>query len=251
MHGSDTLGDFCKSFEMAETDRRGDVGEPIYIRIDGSRFSRFTRGMERPYDERMSSAMVATVKAIMADYHSLIGYTQSDEISLVFYSAEHETHHGGKYQKIVSRLASKATAKFRAAAMENGLERFVERQEPEFDARAFAVPSLDVASKVLRWRELDATRNAIQMAAQAFYSHKALHGKNGDDMLAMLADKGVAFDDYPAFFRRGTFIRRVVEERMLTADELAGIPEKHRPSGPVQRHKFVEVEPAEAYGLLA
>lgn len=112
------------------------------------------------------------------------------------------------------------------------------------------MPSLDIAAKVLRWREIDATKNAIQMAASSLYSHKTLQGKRGCDMLELIAAEGVEFDDYPTFFRRGTFIQRVVEERMLTDEELSRIPERHRPAGPVQRNAYVEVEPVDAYASL-
>lgn len=236
---SETLGDFCKRLECAETLRRGEIGQPIYVRIDGARFSKFTRGMKRPFDPRMSAAMVETVEAIMNAYPALVGYTQSDEINLVYYHPEHETHHGGKYQKLVSRLASKATAEFTRLAFRNDLSAFVAHQLPEFDARAFAVPDLETAAKLLRWREIDARRNAVQMVAQPLYSHKQLQGKHTDNLLQMIADKGHNFDALPEFFRLGTYVRRITEWRELTAEEKVHIPEKHWPEGPVQRHKFV------------
>jgi tRNA(His) 5'-end guanylyltransferase len=48
-------------------------------------------------------------------------------------------------------------------------------------------------------------------------------------MQEMMFGKGVNFNDYPAFFKRGTFVRRVTE--MVTLDEksLKRIPEQHRP----------------------
>jgi tRNA(His) 5'-end guanylyltransferase len=46
----------------------------------------------------------------------------------------------------------------------------------------------------------------------------------------MLFRKGVNFNDYPAFFKRGTFVRRSTVERAFTAEELARIPEQHRPN---------------------
>lgn len=234
----DSLGDYCKSLERIETDRRAEIGKPIYVRIDGNRFSSFTKGMGRPFDEFMSYSMIETTKAIMEDYQAVIGYTQSDEISLVFYHPEHETHHGGKYQKIVSRLASKATACFYQAAMRHGLHDFIKCQFPEFDARAFAVPDLETAAKVLFWRQIDASKNAVSMAARAHYSHKQLHGKNKDDMLEMLAAKGVDFNQYPNFFRCGKYVRRVTELRMLSPEELERIPLQHRPTEPVVRHRM-------------
>ena len=76
---------------------------------------------------------------------------------------------------------------------------------------------------------MDATKNAVSMAARAYYSAKALHGKKSAEMQEMLFAKGVNFNDYPAFFKRGTFLRRVTRERALFAAELAAIPEAHRP----------------------
>ena len=92
---------------------------------------------------------------------------------------------------------------------------------------------------------MDARKNAISMVAQANFSHKALFEKEQRDMLAMLAEKGIEFDALPACFRRGSFIRHEAIERMLTNDELARIPEKHRPTGPVMRSdvKVLDVPP--------
>lgn len=79
------------------------------------------------------------------------------------------------------------------------------------------------------WREMDATKNAISMAARSVYSHAALDHKTGSEMQEMLFAKGINFNDYPAFFKRGTFVRRSTVERIFTEEELARIPEKHRP----------------------
>jgi hypothetical protein len=63
-------------------------------------------------------------------------------------------------------------------------------------------------------------------------------------MQEMIFQKGQNFNDYPAFFKRGTFVRRVAVERPFTADELARIPERHRPAPDalVTRSSVVEVE---------
>ena len=67
------------------------------------------------------------------------------------------------------------------------------------------------------------------MATSHYYSHKDMHLKNQAQMNEMLFAKGVNFNDYPSFFKRGTWVRRVVDERVLTAEEWIRIPEKHRP----------------------
>lgn len=67
------------------------------------------------------------------------------------------------------------------------------------------------------------------MAARAFYGAKELQGKSSAELQEMLFRKGVNFNDYPAFFKRGTFVRRSTVERAFTPQELARIPEQHRP----------------------
>ena len=81
---TDEFGARMKSYESSETARRVDVQLPIYARIDGRSFSRFTRGMDRPFDQKMTDAMIETTKHLVHETHAKIGYTQSDEISLVW-----------------------------------------------------------------------------------------------------------------------------------------------------------------------
>lgn len=232
MSYGDDLGDRMKGLEAHETSRRFLPLLPIYARIDGRGFSGFTRGMRRPYDERMTVAMTETTKALVEATHARIGYTQSDEISLVWQA---ETDQGsvffdGKVQKMCSVLAGLATAAFTRAvlASEPDFVAYAERL-PHFDCRVFQLPSRTEAANMLLWRNLDATKNAISMAARHHYPHKALHEKNGAEMQEMLFAKGINFNDYPAFFKRGIWVRRTAVERTLAPEELARIPERHRP----------------------
>lgn len=229
---ADEFGNRMKAYEAVETARKLDPLLPIYARIDGRAFSTFTRGMERPFDPRLTSAMIETTKHLVHATHARIGYTQSDEISLVWLAdnPESDVFFSGKVQKMCSVLASLAAAKFASAIPPTWLERL-----PHFDARVFQLPSRDEAANAFLWRAMDARKNAISMVAQSRYSHKRLHGVDQRGMLAMLEADGVDFDALPARFRRGSFVRRVNVLRGLTQDELQRIPEKHRPSGPVTR----------------
>jgi tRNA(His) guanylyltransferase len=231
MSTGDDLGDRMKAYEAAE-DRRFAPGLPIYARIDGRSFSRFTKGMKRPYDPAMTAAMVATVKGLVADTHARIGYTQSDEISLVWLADApgSQTFFDGRVQKLCSILGSLATAHFTAALLASDELRERASRLPHFDCRVVQLPSKVEAANMFLWRELDARKNAVSMAAQAVFSHKQLHGQGQADMLAMLAEAGVDFDAYPSSFTRGTFVRRVSFERAFTSDELERIPEGHRPA---------------------
>jgi tRNA(His) 5'-end guanylyltransferase len=98
---------------------------------------------------------------------------------------------------------------------------------PTFDARVWNVPNVVEGANVFLWREQDATKNSISMAARSYYSHKILMNKNGSEMQEMLFQKGINWNDYPTFFRRGTYIQRRKVERLFTAVELDKLPLKH------------------------
>lgn len=239
LKGNDEFGNRMKAYEAVETARKLDPTLPIYARIDGRSFSKFTKGMERPFDPRMTSAMVETVMHLAHATHARIGYTQSDEISLVWLADDPSSDilFSAKLQKMVSVLASMAAAKF-ARVCPPGFE----DRLPHFDCRVFQLPSKEEAANAFLWRVMDARKNAISMLAQSHFSPKALHGKDQTAMRAMLADVGVEFEDYPVAFKHGSFVRRTNVERMLSAEELAAIPERHRPTGPVVRSEMQVVE---------
>jgi tRNA(His) 5'-end guanylyltransferase len=231
----DPFGDRLKGYEAVETGRRLDPHLPVYARIDGRGFSRFTRGMRRPFDERMSFAMRETTRHLIREAGARLGYTQSDEISLIWHVPADvpgsQMFFDAKVQKLCSVLAGLATASFgRTVATFHDPEfaAYASRL-PHFDARVFNLPSREEGANAFLWREFDATRNAVSMAAFHHFSAKQLHGVSVDGMRAMLREAGVDFDAYPVFFKRGTYLRRVSGERELTEEERAAIPEKFRP----------------------
>lgn len=238
----DALGDRMKAFEKLEAGRKLMPGLPIMVRLDGRSFHTFTRGMTRPFDINMSGAMVETARYLVHDTHARFAYTQSDEITLGFWSDDplSEPMFGGRIQKLCSVLAGITTAKFNQEVAIRMPDRA--KLLPVFDARVFNMPNLDEMVNCVLFRALDCAKNSITMAASAYYSHKQLHGKNSSDKHEMLRAKGVNWNDYPAFFKEGTFLRREVIERTLTEEELARIPEKHRPTGAVQRSAVIEID---------
>lgn len=198
---------------------------PILARIDGKTFHTFCRGLQRPYDTRLSELMQQTTKFLVEETHALCGYTQSDEISLVWYTKEvgSEALFGGKVLKLTSILASMATAAFNARRR----EMLPDKPEAFFDCRVWNVPTEDEIANYFIWREQDAVRNSIAMAAQAQFSHKQLHGKNAKDMHEMLHEKGIHWGDYPDFFKRGSYWIPKMILRPFSAEELTTLPEKH------------------------
>lgn len=224
---NDALGDRMKLYEAMESGRRFMPLAPILARIDGRSFSSFTCGMDRPFDRRMSDAMIETTVHLVRETGACMGYTQSDEISLAWHSTDIKSQvwFDGRISKMVSQLAAQATLAFYREVLST-MPDYADRM-PTFDARVWQVPNRTEGANVFLWREWDATKNSLSMAASAYYSHKALHGKNGREKHDMLHAAGVNWNDYPAFFRRGTYVQRRTLARVFTAAEIASLPPKH------------------------
>jgi tRNA(His) 5'-end guanylyltransferase len=190
--------------------------------------------------------MVETTKFLVKEAHCRIGYTQSDEISLVWKadSFKSATFFDGKIQKMVSILASKAAAFFARAILESDLAKFANRM-PHFDCRVISLPTETEAANMFLWRTMDATKNAVSMAARHYYSHKALHGQGRADMQEMLFAKGVNFNDYPPAFKQGTFVRRVTERRKLPETTIARLQFLGRTVDPNELHERSSVKEIE------
>lgn len=238
---------------------------PVIIRLDGRAFHSFTSDMKRPFDEGLTGCMVSTMRYLVEETNAMIGYTQSDEISLVLYTPDtkSQVYFAGRVDKITSVLPALASLEFNAQVWQQdwGLQdrkagvltvehterasRLSERR-PVFDCRVFNVPTLEEAANVLLWREQDATRNSVQMAAQHYYSQTQLHKKNTAEMMELLHAKGVNWNDYPSFFKRGTYLQKKRVVRAFKCDELEKLPAKHaartNPDLQVERWDFQPID---------
>jgi tRNA(His) 5'-end guanylyltransferase len=237
-----------KLYEGAEAQRRLLPLIPAIARLDGRNFHTFTRDMERPYDPRMMQAMRALTVLLVRECNARLGYTQSDEITLVMYTDDpkSQTYFDGRIQKMTSSLAAFASVHFGELLREVGMGHKV-AERPSFDCRVWNVPDLEEAANCVMWREWDATKNSISMAAQAYFSHASLQGKNGKQMQEMLfQEQGINWSEYPAAFKRGTYVRRVTTSEPFTAEEIAALPAKHQartnPDLVVERSRIDVVE---------
>ncbi len=207
---------------------------PVMIRIDGKAFHTFTRGFQRPFDEVLIKTMQETTKYLCENIQGcVLGYTQSDEISLVLVDYQRfETSAWFDYeiQKMCSIVASMATMVFNKffeifvkEFKYNGGENFDRGTEEGvsqyallhtyhkaldkgamFDARVFNVPKEEVTNCIY-WRQLDASRNSIQMVGQANFSHKELQNKSCNDIQDMLmTQRGINWNDLPTYQKRGS-----------------------------------------------
>jgi tRNA(His) guanylyltransferase len=243
----DEFGDRMKQFERAETEQKFMPLLPIVVRLDGRSFHSYTSGFERPIDFDFRKAMVETTKVLVEETNATIGYTQSDEITLILYSEDIKSQiwFNGEKFKIVSCLASLCSVTF-DRQMQKLKDGKLKDRVPTFDCRAYNVPTKIEAANAVLWRELDCCKNAISMSARCYYSHEELNNKSGSEKQEMLFAKGVNFNDYPAFFKRGTFVQRKRTTRKFTEEEIKVLPLKHQaknnPDLVIERTDVVEIE---------
>lgn len=204
---------------------------PVIIRVDGRAFHSFTHGFRKPYDKLLMETMQETMLALCKNIPScVLGYTQSDEISLVLVDYKElntEPWFENKVHKLTSISSSLATVYFNKIfkekinkisdskenemiEMSNVYIKAIDTKMPIFDSRVFNIPREEVTNYFL-WRQLDATRNSIQMAGQAYFSHKQLQNKTCDMIQEMLhEEKGINWNDYPTDFKRGSCAIKVM-----------------------------------------
>ncbi len=252
MNARDEFGDRMKLYEAQETGRYFMPLAPLYARLDGKSFHTFTKGMGRPYDYNFACVMSEVTRYLVQETGAILGYTQSDEISLAWLQEDIKSQmmFNRRIFKLTSVLAGMASSKFAILGMSVWSER-VMRQTPCFDARVYCLPSEVELANCFLWREQDASKNAISMAAQAQYSHKELHQKSGPDKRAMLLEKGIDFEAYPAFFRRGRYLRRELRMVPLPEEARLRIPDgKRPPAGHLVQRSSIEVADLPPLGSL-
>ena len=223
---NDELGTRMKEFYEGVPKTRLVRRMPVAIRLDGKAFHTFTRGFEKPFDEVLGRAMRGTMKYLCENIQGcVLGYTQSDEITLILVDYQNLNSCAWfdyEVQKMCSIAASMATMAFNKFFTKN-VNYFEMTHEHDdtineycttlvnaaekgamFDARCFNIPKEEVCN-LIYWRQLDATRNSIQMVGQANFSHKELQKKSCNMIQEMLfAEKGINWNDYPTHLKRGS-----------------------------------------------
>lgn len=208
------LGERMKSYEFI-TRNYLMCKTPVIVRIDGKAFHTFTKGLKKPYDRNLIKLMQDTTLALCKEVDGCkLGYTQSDEISLLitdWSKKETQAWFQNNLSKIISITASIATLNFNknllmlALCGENNVWQD-KSMKALFDSRAFNLPKEEVCNYFI-WRQQDATRNAIQLAGQSEFSHKQLQGKSCNQVQEMLfQEKNINFNDYPTDFKRGSCV---------------------------------------------
>lgn len=231
MANKNSLGDRMKCYENVTRNyltRR----VPVIIRVDGKAFHSFTRGFKKPFDDIFVKSMQETMKYLCENIQGcVLGYTQSDEITLViidYEKIESCAWFDNNIQKMASISASMATLAFNKYFGAN-VYKYIEDYKKEhqlifieendkycntlidavkkgamFDSRVFILPKEEVVNCVI-WRQQDATRNSINSVGHANFSHKQLQNKSCNDVQDMLmSEKGINWNDYTTTLKRGS-----------------------------------------------
>lgn len=203
----DSLGDRMKANYENRTriqlTRRGYT----IIRIDGKAFHSYTKGLARPFDQKLIADMDATAAFLCKNIQGAkFAFVQSDEISILitdFDELSTDAWFDNNIQKMTSVSASIATAKFNE--LRPGKLAF-------FDSRVFQLPSKSEVENYFIWRQQDTVRNSISSVAQSLYSAKQLHGIPTNQLQEMIFQKGINWNDYDSDLKRGRLIKRVTRE---------------------------------------
>ena len=256
--GLEDFGDRMKMYEGLANVRLL-PGAIVCARLDGRGFHTFTKHAARPFSSTFHAMMVDVTRLLVVEGCATVGYTQSDEISLAWID---NPFFEGNPQKMTSTLAAMASVALNAKSylvnaegstmgdvrigreVASGLRW---HDAPTFDCRVWVVPSLVEASNVFLWRQQDAARNSVQMAARFHFSHKACDNLNGKELQEKLfTEAGVNWNDYPSSFKRGTFVKHAKTHRAFTHEELEALPPKHDarkdPGMVVERRILVECD---------
>lgn len=208
---------------------------PVILRLDMRAGHSFTRGFERPFDEVFIKSMQDTAKYLCKNIQNCkLSYQQSDEITLLLVDYDKlntDCFFDYRVDKLCSIAASMATMAFNKYFYDNvfvyNATATVDLSDKKypfkevyskavdkgamFDARCFNIPKEEVTNNFY-WRQLDVSRNSIQMVGQANFSHKELHKKSRNDIQDMLmTQKGINWNNLPTYQKRGSCCIKIEE----------------------------------------
>lgn len=215
------------------------------VRLDGHKFSTFTKGFQRPFDKHFTDAMVLTLNDLVDFSNASTGFCCSDEISLIFpaictkeeYEKNDKICHsfGGRVIKQNTIFASRCSVLF------NNNIRCIFSQLDEaskllytnsflekianctclFDSRVVHIPyekEFECANNLL-WRSVyDCHKNAVSSHARNCFGHKAILDKNSLQMIDMMKQNNLVWDDVPLYFRYGVYAKKDLVTMVTTVD---------------------------------
>lgn len=207
----DTLGDRIKT--NYEDRSRVELPRRTYVicRVDGKAFHTYTKDCDRPFDAGLASDMNQTALSLCQNIGGAqLAFVQSDEISILitdFAKTTTQAWFDNNIQKMSSVSASLATTAFnKSRLLRIAAQNPAEFDWANFDSRCFSIPDPAEVFNYFVWRQSDAIRNSVSMAARAKFSHNSLNGKHVGNMKQMLIEVGAPWEELNQGFRNGRVI---------------------------------------------
>ena len=206
-------------------------------RLDGRGFSKLTQemGLKKPFDYNFKSAIVKAVKKLMFEAGAILGYTESDEISLLFDKTS------GFFDRRIEKINSILPSMMTAFCMQ---QEFFKGFIPIFDCRILAAQTKKEVFNIFKWRQRDSLRNCLNSYA---YWHLRFSGKTERQAENILKDmKGdikrelllkefnINFNGIKDWEKNGTFV-------LWEKYEKEGFNPKEKKKVLVIRRRFKEV----------
>jgi tRNA(His) 5'-end guanylyltransferase len=221
----DSLEEKCRYYQFL-SDYRLREKSFILVHVDGRSFSRLVKNrFKQPFDDDFIGMMNETAKFLCENVTGVkFAYAQSDEITLVVADFDEEGNFGehffgGRLCKMQSIIASLATSQFNRLytaytlkhdkTNRTAMEIISEIPLAQFDCKCWNVNNANDAFAWVLYRQIDCVRNSKQHAAQTYFSHNQLLGKDTDAQVQMLKDeKGIDWNDYEDGKKYGRFLLR-------------------------------------------
>lgn len=176
----------------------------LAARLDGRGFTKLTKEIckfEAPFDTRFRDAMVGTVRHLMeCGFRIVYGYTQSDEISLLFHPEDNTF--GRKTRKLNSVLAGEASAYM---SLQLGIPAC-------FDCRVIPLPNQECVGDYFAWRQEDSHRNSLNAHCYWMLRKKGILPRQASEELEgttvswkneLLFSEHINYNDLPGWQKRG------------------------------------------------
>lgn len=197
----DVLDKRMREFEKSQ-DEYISMDDFLCTRLDGKGFSRYTAdNFEKPFDIRFSDLMCSTVEHLMqCGFNIVFGFTQSDEISLLFHPDENA--YNRKTRKLISILAGEASGFF---SLKAGVPVC-------FDCRLIPLPTEKDVKDYFAWRQGDLLRNSLDsccyyaLIKDGFSGNEAtamLEGQQPDYKVELLKKYGIDYEVLPSWQKYG------------------------------------------------
>lgn len=186
----------------------------IAIRSDGNAFHTLTKEMDllKPFDITMRDMMVNTTKKLMNRFGAFVGYTESDEISIVIdRESDLFNRRVGKLEQI---SAGTCSSQFTLES-----NRFC-----TFDGRAMPFPYQEIVIEYMEDRQQDSFKNCIGSYLYWMYRLKSKMTKSKATKIMVKMDMeertkileeefGIKVSEIPLWQRRGVLVYRKEVEK--------------------------------------